>query len=123
MKRFIFLPLLILFVTASSLFAQKAIKNVAVIAPTTHDYELARDIMTKSSWTKVPFKDADAVLVVMNNSLSNPLSKHYQKFISLKLEAETNPRVVSQHWHVYIYDIQPDSSLSERSHNVSAGSF
>ena len=87
MKRFFVLPLLVLLVSASSLFAQNAIKNVVVIAPSTKNYEAARDIITRSGWTETELRYADAVLVVVNSDLKNPLSDHYQKYTSLKMEA------------------------------------
>lgn len=123
MKRHFVIPLIVVLASAGLLFAQKTVQKVAVVAPSPRNYQAARDIIVRSSWIEVPFESADAVLVVVNSDRRNPLSQHYQKFISLKSEAETLPKITSDQWHVYVYDIQPDSSLSERNHNVSVGSF
>jgi hypothetical protein len=95
--------------------------RVAVIAPSLSTSREARAIRLKLKWEEVAARQADAVLVVVRSSLSYPLRSSYDSYKELENDANGQLNITGPKFHIYIYRINDDLSVSESEHrNYSA---
>ena len=92
------------------------IDEVAVIAHSVSTSIKAREIRTQADWAEVPPKKADFVLVVCRSMLFNPLSFSYRSYGKLDEDAENQLNISGSNFHVYIYAINDDLSVTQVKH-------
>jgi hypothetical protein len=106
-------PLMIL----GSLLAPPATVPVAVIAPSLSTRTEARAVLLKNpAMREAPIKQADAVLVVVRSGLRNPLAASYDTYCELKENAERQLNIAGQDFHIYLYALNDDLSVSRLRH-------
>jgi hypothetical protein len=106
-------PLMIL----GSLLAPPATVAVTVIAPSQSTRTEARAVLLKNpAMREVAVKQADAVLVVVRSGLRNPLMARYDAYCELKEEAERQVNISGQTFHIYLYALNDDLSVSQVRH-------
>lgn len=112
--------LIVLFVlfTANRATAGKGgIDAVAVIAHSLSTSMKAREIRANARWVEVSAKEADHVLVVCRSALFNPLDYSYDCYCDLDEDAENQFNISGSNYHIYLYQINDDLSVSQTSHN------
>jgi hypothetical protein len=90
--------------------------NIAVIAPSISTSWEARDIMRRKRWFESSLKDADSILVVVRSGLLFPLFHSYDSVGELREDAEGQLNITGNNFHVYLFDINSDLSVSEINH-------
>lgn len=108
---------LILFVVALSLFFNTLqASDVAVIAHSISTRSEARNVLRKLKWNEVSLKQAQGILVVCRSMLFNPLRDRYDDIGSLNKDAENQLNISGQKFHIYIYQINDDLSVTSLKH-------
>jgi hypothetical protein len=92
------------------------IDEVAVIAHSVSTSIKAREIRTQAGWYEVPPKRADFVLVVCRSMLFNPLSSSYRSYGELDEDAENQLNISGSNFHLYVYAINDDLSVTQVQH-------
>lgn len=96
--------------------------GVTVIAPSISTSMKAREIRMRMGWVEVQPKQADNVLVVVRSELFNPLNYSYDSYGELKEDADYQLNISGSNYHVYIYEIYDDLSVTQIKHtSFSAG--
>jgi hypothetical protein len=90
--------------------------DVWVVAPSVSTSMESRTILRKLGWTEVPLRRAQAVLVVVRSSLSLPLRIHYDSTCELKQDADLQLNIMGPSFHVYVYRLADDMSVTEAEH-------
>ena len=97
-------------------FSQKSIREVAVIAPSISTSMKAREIRLKMHWQEVEPKNADYILVVVRSELFYPLQMSYDSYGELEDDAENQLNISGSNYHIYIYYLENDLSVTEIDH-------
>ena len=114
MKRFSTITLILIsFLVSIPLTAQ-----IAVIAPTFSDHEIAEDILMHAGLVEVDPYHATLILVVIHSDLYNPLFYSYDSFRDLKDAAELWSSPFADRIHIYIYEFDYDLSVYEMDHKT-----
>ncbi len=90
--------------------------KMAVIAPSVSTSMEARSIMREKGWIETNFRQADGILVVVRSMLFNPLSYSYRSIGDLQEDADMQLNISGEKFHVYIYQINDDLSVSQLKH-------
>ena len=111
---------LMFIVVASALIIPSVVhargEKVAVIAPSVSTSMEARSIIRRNGWTESTLREAPAILVVVRSMLSNPLSSSYDSIKELQEGADRQLNIAGEKFHVYIYAINSDLSVTQRKH-------
>jgi len=91
--------------------------GLAVIAPSLSTSMKAREILAQLGKTEVPLRDAEAILVIVRSSWSNPLQSWYESVGELRRHAEGQRNLFGPEYHVYIYSMDDDLHVTKVSHN------
>ncbi len=91
--------------------------RVAVIAPSVSTSMEARSIKARLGYMEVSIKEADAVLVVVRSMLFNPLNLSYDSIKELQDDAENQLNISGENFHIYIYQIHSDMSVTQIKHS------
>jgi hypothetical protein len=77
----------------------------------------ARNVRAKLGWAETAnWKTADGILVVVRSMLLNPLRSHYECACELKDDAERQLNISGQNFHVYVYRLDDDLSVTQVAH-------
>lgn len=90
--------------------------SVAVIAPSVSTSIEAKRIIAQQRWTLGKFKTADAILVVVRSTLSNPLQSNYGFIGELSEDAENQLNIAGHTFHVYLYALGDDLECTQLKH-------
>jgi len=115
LKKYYILLFLILILCENS-NAQKEITKVAVIAPSVSTSMKAREIRYHFKWQEVEPKEADYILVVVRSMLFYPLQNSYDSFTELKDDAESQLNISGSNYHIYLFFLENDLSVTEVDH-------
>ena len=77
-------------------------EGVAVIAPSVSTSIKAREIRAQLKKSEVPFRYAEAILVVVRSSLYNPLQYSYDSVGELQRDADSQLNISGPKYHVYL---------------------
>jgi hypothetical protein len=99
------------------------IKSVAVIAHSVSCSMMAREIRSEQGWSEIPPKKADFVLVVCRSMLFNPLRYSYDFYGELDEDADRQLNIAGSNYHIYIYQIHDDLSVSQVDHTSFEADF
>lgn len=108
--------LLVLLLFSEVSFSQKGITEVAVIAPSVSTSMKAREVRHKMKWQEVAPKDADYILVVVRSGLSYPLQMSYDSYGELKDDAENQLNISGSNYHIYLFYLEKDLSVTVVDH-------
>ena len=97
-------------------FSQKGITEVAVIAPSVSTSMKAREVRYQMKWQEVSPKCVDYILVVVRSGLSYPLQMNYDSYGELKDDAENQLNISGSNYHIYLFYIEKDLSVTEVDH-------
>ena len=96
---------------------QQAGLNLAVIAHSVSTRIEARAVLRRQGWTQTDdFRRADGILVVCRSSLTYPLDASYPSIRDLDRDADSQLNISGPLYHVYLYRIDSDLSVSEVRH-------
>lgn len=95
---------------------QRAMVDVAIIAPSYSTSAEARRVMGRNGWVESSLKGADGILVVVRSMLFDPLSLSYRSVKGLQDDAEMQLNFTGPKFHVYVYLINSDLSVVELNH-------
>lgn len=90
--------------------------SVAVIAHSVSTSMEAREIRIRQGWLEADYTHADALLVVCRSMLLNPLMHGYGSIEDLDRDTENQLNIAGSNFHVYIYQINADFSVSQIKH-------
>lgn len=90
--------------------------RVAIIAHSVSTSMEARSILLRQHWTETQLRYADAILVVVRSMLTMPLQYHYGSIGDLNRDAELQLNITGESFHVYIYPIGDDLSVTQSQH-------
>lgn len=90
--------------------------NVAIIAPSVSTSMEAQRIRRQLSLYEVPFKEAEAILVVVRSGLTFPLRDEYDSVKELREDAERQLNISGDEFHLYLYDLRDDLSVASVAH-------
>lgn len=76
----------------------------------------ARQIRWQLGWVEVGFREADAILVVVRSMLYNPLNYSYDSIKELQDDADGQLNISGENFHIYIYQINNDLSVTQLKH-------
>jgi len=120
MKRRTMLTALILVlasVWSSSVWSASKSSSVYVIAPSVSTSMEARSIRQRNKWTEATdVRTADAILVVVRSSLSNPLNDRYDSLKELEKDADNQLNIAGPKFHIYLFQLKSDLSVSQVKH-------
>lgn len=105
-----------IFLLVSISYAQQRNLRVAVIAPSISTSIKAREIRKSNNWLEVNPREADYILVVVRSNLFNPLNYSYDNYDSLEKDAEYLPNITGSNYHIYLYELKDDLSVSQVKH-------
>jgi hypothetical protein len=91
-------------------------EGVAVIAPSVSTSMKAREIRARLGKKEVPFRYAEAILVVVRSSLFNPLQYGYDSVGELQRDADSQLNISGPKYHVYLYSMDDDLRVTQISH-------
>ena len=97
-------------------FSQKGITEVAVIAPSVSTSMKAREVRYQMKWQEVLPKCVDYILVVVRSGLSFPLQMRYDSYNELKDDAENQLNISGSNYHIYLFYLEKDLSVTEVDH-------
>ncbi len=107
---------LIAIVLSVPVYAQRGL-SVAVIAHSVSTSMEAREVLWKQGWTETTnFRQADGILVVCRSGLLWPLNSSYDSIKKLNNDADMQLNISGSKFHVYVYRINNDLSVSEVEH-------
>lgn len=115
-RQIILLALLFISLVKCIAFAESRSLNMAVIAPSVSTSMEARSIMRQKGWIETNFRQADGILVVVRSMLFNPLSYSYRSIGDLQKDADMQLNISGENFHVYIYQINDDLSVTQLKH-------
>jgi hypothetical protein len=98
------------------------IDRVAVVAHSVSTSKLAREVRVRSGWAEVKPREAQCVLVTCRSETYYPLNRSYDSFRELDNHAARQLNIVGSYYHVYIYRINDDLTLTEVRHQYFAAS-
>lgn len=90
--------------------------SVAVIAPSASTRVEARSLLTHWHLQETPLREADGILVVVRSALFNPLMSSYDSIKELQDDADRQLNISGENFHIYIYEINSDLSVSQLKH-------
>lgn len=91
--------------------------GVAVIAPSSENRGVARELLRHFKVSEVPPQKAVGVLVVLSTiSASDPLDMSYESYSELSKESESSGYISGTIHHVYLYRINDDSTVTQLDH-------
>lgn len=76
----------------------------------------AENVVLRLALAKVPAKQASAVLVVVRSVLPLPLRARYDSLCELREDAERQLNIAGPKYHVYLFRLADDLSLSRLDH-------
>lgn len=91
--------------------------GVAVIAPSISTSIKAREIRAQLKKSEVPFRYAEAILVVVRSSLHNPLEYSYDSVGELQQDADNQLNIAGPKFHVYLYSMDDNLAVAQLSHS------
>lgn len=91
--------------------------DVTIVAHSMSTSRKAKEILRNKRWTESNPKKADKILVVCRSGLSDPLDDSYDSFHDLNKDADGQLNISGSNYHVYLYDIEDDLSLSQIEHS------
>lgn len=97
-------------------YSQKAITEVAVIAPSVSTSIKAGEVRRKMNWQEVAPKDADYILVVVRSALYFPLQISYDSYGELKDDAENQLNISGSNYHIYLFYLEEELNVTEVDH-------
>lgn len=92
------------------------VNSVAVIAPSVSTSMKANQIIADKGWSLCSPREANAVLVVVRSSLMFPLNTSHDSYKELEEDAERQLNIAGRNYHVYLFRINDDLSVSEIDH-------
>ncbi len=116
MQKILPIALLLISILKCPAFAESRGLNVSVIAPSVSTSIEARYIMRRQGWIEVSLRQADGILVVVRSMLFNPLSYSYSSIGDLQNDADMQLNISGEKFHVYIYQINDDLSVTQMKH-------
>lgn len=93
-------------------------EGIAVIAPSASTRRVANEVLLglkKSETTN--FRKAEAILVVVRSYSFSPLRFSYDSLKDLKRDAEFQLDFTGRRYHVYLYVLERDLSVSQLTHH------
>ena len=94
-----------------------AFDSIYVIAPSVSTRGEAHVIMRENKWTETSAaREADAILVIVRSGLSHPMSSSYDSLDELRQDAANQLNLLGPRFHVYVYKLEDDQSVSELKH-------
>lgn len=90
--------------------------GVATIAPSVSTSMMAREVLAKLHASEVGFRYADAVLVVVRSTLSNPLLPSYGSVCDLQKDADGQLNIAGPNFHVYLYTMDDNLRVTQTGH-------
>jgi hypothetical protein len=91
--------------------------SVYVIAPSVFCNMEAHKALKQNGWSETKnIGTTDAILVVVHSSLSNPLSNRYDSLEELAKDAEDQLNIDGSKFHIYLFQRQGNSSVSQTRH-------
>jgi hypothetical protein len=90
--------------------------GVYVIAPSIPASMEARSIRMKKGWSESSLRYADAILVVVKSMLFNPLNHSYDSVKDLEADAGNQLNIAGESFHVYIYAIDDNMTVTQEKH-------
>jgi len=115
-RQIIVIALLLTSLVECIAFAESRSLNMAVIAPSVSTSMEARSIMREKGWLETNFRQADGILVVVRSMLFNPLNYSYRSIDDLQKDADMQLNISGEKFHVYIYQINDDLSVTQLKH-------
>jgi hypothetical protein len=97
-------------------YRESLTKGVAVIAPSVSTSMKAREIRVQLKKSEVPFRYAEAILVVVRSSLYNPLQYSYDSVAELQRDADNQLNISGPKFHVYVYSMDDNLAVAQLSH-------
>jgi hypothetical protein len=91
-------------------------EKVAVIAPSVSTSIEARSIMRRFGWVQTNLREAQFILVVVKSILFYPLNYSYGSIKELQDDADMQLNIIGENFHIYIYQINDDLSVTELKH-------
>jgi len=92
---------------------------VYLVAPSASTMAEARRMLRFCRWTDTTaVRDADAVLVLVRSSSSEPMASQYDSLKWLRDAANSLPNEAGAQFHVYLYRIRPDLTFMQLSHRA-----
>jgi hypothetical protein len=107
----------ILLLAPSLSHAQGRGLSVAVIAPSISTSMEAREVLARLGWSQTNLRNADGILVVVRSMSFNPLSYSYRSIGDLQRDADTLPNISGENFHIYLYQINDDLSVTQLKHS------
>ena len=92
------------------------IDQVAVIAHSVSTSMMARQILFRAGWRAVAPRKAQFVLVICRSELLNPLDAAYKSFKDLDRAAALQLNIAGSLYHLYVYRINEDLTLTAWTH-------
>jgi hypothetical protein len=111
----LFFAIMIGTVLSTTAYAQSRI-GVAVITHSLSTSREARNILQRQGWYETSLRQAAAILVVCRSGLSWPLRNNYDNIKELDDDANSQLNISGTYFHVYIFKINDDLSVSEIDH-------
>ena len=91
-------------------------EKIAVIAPSVSTSIEARSIMRRLGWVQTNLREAQFILVVVRSMLFNPLNYSYDSIKELQDDADMQLNISGENFHIYIYQINDDLSVTQIKH-------
>jgi hypothetical protein len=85
--------------------------GVAVIAPSISTSIKAREIRTQLKKSEVPFRYAEAILVVVRGLQYDPLQYSYESLGELQRDADNQLNIYGPKYHVYLYSMNDNLAV------------
>jgi hypothetical protein len=92
------------------------VNSVAVIAPSVSTSMKANRIVAANQWSLTSPREASAVLVVVRSSLMFPLKSSHGSYKELEEDAGRQLNIAGPNYHVYLFRINDDLSVTEIDH-------
>jgi hypothetical protein len=108
----------LLIVTLIPAYCQDKPLNVAIIAPSASTAVKAGELIALDHLNEVDASAAEAYLVVTRSDLTYPLSSFYSDERGLRGAVESQFNSSGSFYHMYLYAVNRDASLTEIRHTV-----
>ncbi len=112
--RLTLIPLVVMFIVPALVYARG--EKVAIIAPSVSTSMEARSIMRRLGWFESNLREAKAILVVVRSMLFNPMNYSYGSIKEIRDDAERQLNISGANFHIYLYQINDDLSVTQLKH-------
>ena len=98
-------------------FPQNKSLKVTVVAHSVSTEMVANSLISKNGWIEdTDLRSSDYILVICRSELDYPLNDSYDSFKELDEDADNQLNISGSNYHIYLYKLESDLSVSVYKH-------